>query len=105
VGPFLTAVRQSAIMTDEETKRVVFTFGKKKLTLQARGVEAGRSKVEMAIEYEGKGVEISFNPAFLIDMLRVLAADASLTLELIDGNNVAVFRTGEEYAYLVMPLS
>jgi DNA polymerase-3 subunit beta len=105
VGPFLTAVRQSAIMTDEETKRVVFTFAKKKLTLQARGAEAGRSKVEMPIEYEGKGVEISFNPAFLVDMLRVLPADVNLTLELIDGNNVAVFRTGDEYAYLVMPLS
>ncbi len=105
VGPFMTAVRQSAIMTDEETKRVVFTFAKKKLTLQARGAESGRSKVEMPLEYEGKGIEISFNPGFLVDMLRVLPADANLTLELIDGNNVAVFRTGEEYAYLVMPLS
>jgi DNA polymerase-3 subunit beta len=105
VAPFLTAVRQSAIMTDEETKRVVFSFTKKKLTLQARGVEAGRSKVEMPIEYESKAVEISFNPAFLVDMLRVLPADANLTLELIDGNNVAVFRTGDDYAYLVMPLS
>jgi DNA polymerase-3 subunit beta len=105
VGPLLTAIRQSAIMTDEETKRVVFSFAKKNLTLQARGAEAGRSKVEMPLEYEGKTIEISFNPAFLIDMLRVLPPDVTLGLELIDGNNVAVFRTGEEYAYLVMPLS
>jgi DNA polymerase-3 subunit beta len=104
-GPFLSAVRQSAIMTDEETKRVVFNFGKKKLTLQARGAEAGRSKVEMPLEYEGKAIEISFNPAFLVDMLRVIPADAALVLELVDGSNVAVFRVGEEYSYLVMPLS
>ena len=49
VGPFYTAVRQSAIMTDEESKRVVFRFEKKKLLLQARGAETGRSKVELAI--------------------------------------------------------
>jgi DNA polymerase-3 subunit beta len=98
-------VRQSAIMTDEETKRVVFNFGKKKLTLQARGAEAGRSKVEMPLEYEGKAIEISFNPAFLVDMLRIIPADAALTLELVDGNNVALFRVGDEYSYLVMPLS
>src|SRR5262245_20218313 len=32
VTPFLAAVRQAAIMTDEESKRVTFHFGHKKLT-------------------------------------------------------------------------
>src|SRR5262249_10335670 len=41
VGPFLAAVRQSAIMADEDTKRVVFHFAKGKLTLEARGGSAG----------------------------------------------------------------
>src|SRR5205807_9205134 len=64
------AIRQAAIMTDEESKRVVFSFAKKKLTLQARGAEAGRSKVEMPLEYDGKTVEISFDPKFVLEMLR-----------------------------------
>src|SRR5205085_5882892 len=51
-GPFLAAVRQSAIMTDDESKRVVFSFAKKKLTMQARGAEAGRSRVEVPLEYD-----------------------------------------------------
>src|SRR5919204_504617 len=62
VGPFHTAVRQAAIMTDEESKRVVFTFAKKKLTLQASGAETGRSKVELPVEYDGKAIDISFDP-------------------------------------------
>ena len=45
-------------MTDEESKRVTFSFAKKKLTLQARGAETGRSKVEMALDYDGKAIEI-----------------------------------------------
>src|SRR5688572_10666927 len=32
VGPFYSSVRQAAIMTDDESKRVVFTFEKGKLT-------------------------------------------------------------------------
>src|SRR5688572_32737906 len=37
VGPFMAAVRQAAIMTDDESKRVRFHFAKGKLTLRAQG--------------------------------------------------------------------
>lgn len=105
VGAFYTAVRQSAIMTDDDSKRVTFSFAKKKLTLQARGAETGRAKIELPVEYEGKAMEINFDPRFLSDMLRVLGPDAPLLLELVDGNSPALFRSGEEYSYIVMPLS
>src|SRR5260221_6909627 len=74
VGPFLSAVRQAAIMTDEETHKVAFKFAKKKLTLEAKGASTGRSKVEMALDYDGKNIDINFNPKFVTDMLRVLPA-------------------------------
>jgi DNA polymerase-3 subunit beta len=92
VGPFQTAIRQAAIMTDEETKRVVFTFDKRKLTLQARGVGAGSSKVEMELDYSGSPIEISFDPKFLLEMLRVLEPEAQLSLELVDSKSPALFR-------------
>lgn len=104
-GPFYTAVRQAAVMTDAESKKVVFSFAKKKLTLQARGPKTGRSKVELPIEYDGKGIDIAFDPKFVGDMLRVLDPAAELTVEVIDGNTAAVFRQGENYSYIVMPLS
>jgi DNA polymerase-3 subunit beta len=105
VGPFHAAVRQAAIMTDDESKKVVFSFGKKKLTMQARGAQTGRSKVELPIEYDGKAIEIAFDPKYLTEMLRVLNPEDALVLELIDGNSVALFRLGENYSYIVMPLS
>src|SRR5262249_13731605 len=104
VGPFLSAVRQAAIMTDEESKRVIFSFGKKKVTLQARGVESGRSKIELPVEYEGKSIEISFDSKFLVDMLRVLEPDAAMVLELTDSATPAVFRQDPNYLYVVVPL-
>jgi DNA polymerase-3 subunit beta len=105
VPAFTAAVRQAKIMTDDESKRVVFHFAKNKLTLQAQGATTGRSKVELPLEYEGKNLDISFNPDFLIDMLRVLPPDAELMVELIDGNSPALFRSGPHYMYLVMPLT
>lgn len=104
VGPFMAAVRQAAIMTDDESKRVVFQFGKKKLTLQARGAESGRSKVEIPIEYDGKALEISFDPKYVLDMLRILEPDTVLTLELKDSSTPAVFRQEPNYLYVVVPL-
>lgn len=104
VGRFLSAVRQAAIMTDDESKRVVFNFAKKKLTLSARGAESGRSKVEMPIEHEGKTVEISFDPKFLTEMLRVLTPDATLMLEVTDSATPAVFKDDPNYLYVVVPL-
>jgi DNA polymerase III subunit beta len=106
VGPFQTAVRQAAIMTDEESKRVVFSFAKHKLTLQARGAESGRSHVEMPVGYDGKPVEISFDPKYLTEMLRVLDAETPLTLELLDSNKPALFRNDSgSYLYVVVPLA
>jgi DNA polymerase-3 subunit beta len=105
VGPFLTAVRQAAIMTDDESKRVVFHFAPEKLTLQAQGPVSGRSKVEMPIEYHGSQIDINFDPQYVIDVLKVLEEDAPLELDLIDGSKPAMFKSGGDYSYLVMPLS
>jgi DNA polymerase-3 subunit beta len=105
VGPFHTAVRQAAIMTDDESKKVVFGFAAKKLTLQARGAATGRSRVELPLEYDGKPISISFDPKYVTDMLRVLNPEDALILELIDGSSVALFKSGEHYSYIVMPLT
>jgi DNA polymerase-3 subunit beta len=105
VNEFMTAIRQAAIMTDEESKRVAFHFATGKLTLEAHGAATGRSKVETELEYDGTPIDISFDPQYLVEMLKVLDAGDPLTLDLIDGSKPALFRSGSDYQYLVMPLS
>lgn len=105
VTPFLTAVRQAAVMTDDESKRVSFHFGPRKLTLAAQGATTGRSKVEMPLEYDGTPIEIAFDPSYVVDVLKVLDDAAPLTLDLTDGSKPALFKSGSDYQYLVMPLS
>jgi DNA polymerase-3 subunit beta len=50
-------------------------------------------------------VDITFDPRYLIDALKTLDDEAYITAELIDAKNAAVFRTGDDYTYVVMPLT
>jgi len=106
VDAFLSRVRQAAIMTDDESKRVDMTFEAGKVTMQARGAETGSSVVEMALpEYDGPEVKIAFDPQYLVEFLRAVEGEATVTLEMSDGSKPALFRCGDGYLYLVMPLA
>ncbi len=105
VDAFHAAVRQAAVMTDQESRKVILGFAKGKLTLRAQGSDVGRSRVEVPLEYEGKSLEIAFNPQLLTDMLRVLHGEEAVDLVLTSTNSPALFCCGENYSYLVMPLT
>ena len=107
VSEFLSRVRQAAIMTDDETKRVDLKFEAGKLTLESQGgADNGSGQVAMDLpDYKGDGVEIAFNPQYLIDMLRTVDGEPAMKLEMTNGDRPAVFRLGDEYLHLVMPLT
>ena len=106
VGPFLSRVRQAAIMTDDESKRVDMTFEPGKVGMEARGAETGSSQVELPLEeYDGPEVKIAFDPQYLIEFLRAVEGEPTVTLEMSDGTKPALFRCGDGYLYLVMPLA
>jgi DNA polymerase-3 subunit beta len=106
VDVFLAKVRQAKIMTDEESMRVDMAFEPGKVTMQARGAARGSSQVEMALpEYDGPEVNIAFDPEYLVEFLRALEGEATVTLEMSDGSKPALFRAGDSYLYLVMPLT
>lgn len=103
-GPFLSAVRQSMIVTNEESRGVDFTFADGNLTLNSVGADVGTSRVELPISYEGDAITITFDPKFVADFLKVLDSSAALTLNLIDSASAAVFKADGDYTYVVMPL-
>jgi DNA polymerase-3 subunit beta len=106
VDAFLSRVRQAAIMTDEESMRVDMTFDAGKVTMQARGAKTGSSEVSLDLpEYDGARVEIAFDPQYLIEFLRALDGEPTVSLEMSTGTRAALFKCGEDYSYLVMPLT
>ena len=104
-GPLRIAVEQASIVTSEESRGVDFRFGGGMLRLTSQSADVGSSHVELPIAYEGKAVEITFDPRYLVDALKTLDDTAMITAELIDAKNAAVFKTYDHYTYVVMPLT
>ena len=105
VGPLRVAVEQASIVTSEDSRGVDFQFCSGVLRLTSQSATVGNSLIELPIVYEGKTVEITFDPRYLTDALKTLDDMTSITAELIDANNAAVFKTNDRYAYVVMPLT
>jgi DNA polymerase-3 subunit beta len=104
-GPLRMVVEQASIVTSEESRGVDFQFGSGVLRLASQSADVGSSHVELPIAYDGKAVEITFDPRYLIDALKTLDDSTAITAELIDAKNAAVFKTDDHYTYVVMPLT
>ncbi|MGL5095144.1 MAG: DNA polymerase III subunit beta, partial [Planctomycetia bacterium] len=105
VGAFLTCVRQAKIVTNEESRGVKFHFADGTLTLESTASDLGSSEVKLPIAYDAEPMQVTFDPQFLIDALRVLEPTEQVSLELTDKRKASLLRTADQYVYVVMPLT
>jgi DNA polymerase-3 subunit beta len=102
---FISAVRRAALLTNEESKGVRMAFASEGLTLSSRAPEMGEAEIHVEMpEYSGEPVEIGFNPAYLLDALKVID-ESQIHLELKGSNKPGVLRTGPNFLYVVMPVN
>jgi DNA polymerase-3 subunit beta len=103
---FLSAVRRAALLTNEESRGVRFTFTKNQAELSSRAPEMGeaRTTVEAAMMGDEASFEIAFNPYFVIDVLKVIESD-SFTLQLKSANKPGLIREGNQYDHVIMPVN
>jgi DNA polymerase-3 subunit beta len=105
VGPFHAAVRQAAIVSSEQRRGVDFIFGEGKVILSCHGAELGESRVELPIAYDGSAKQITLDPRFVSDFLKVLNPDQAFVFEMQDAESAAVCTTEDGYSYVIMPLA
>ncbi len=105
VGPFHAAVRQAAIVTSDQRRGVDFTFGGGKVVLAGHGAEYGESHVELPIAYDGADLEVTLDPHYVSDFLKVLDPEQTFVMELRDPKSAAVCLTDDGYGYVIMPLA
>jgi len=104
VARLASAVRQAAVLTSDESSAVRTTFDGGTMTLSARIPERGGATIQRSVEYEGEPVKIGFNPAYLLDVLKVVDTE-SVRIELKSKDRPALFKTDDDYNYVVMPVS
>ena len=101
---FLGALRRAALLTNEESKGVRFSFSNGNLTLTSRAPEQGEATIALSIDYSGEAVEIGFNPVFLLDMLRVVHTE-TISFAIKESNRPGLIRVGDDFVYVVMPVN
>ncbi len=106
VDDFLAGVKQAAVLRDRPEARLLLRFQGSGVTLWSRQAGTGRARVEQARALPGVGepVEVAFNPAYLVELLRALEGEETVRVELQDAEAPALFAVGEEYRHLLMPL-
>ena len=106
VGPLLSALRQASVVLSAESRGIDFTFGEGTLTLAAATAEAGQSRVEMPVAYDGPQIIVSLDHRFVLDFLKVMSPEANIALEIENGETAVVFHADDgAYGYVIMPLS
>lgn len=103
-----SAVRKASVLTNEESRgvRMTFTSSDKRLKLSSRAPEMGESEINVDLSsYEGDDIEISFNPTFITDVLKVVNEE-EVIIELKAGNKPGLIRSStNDFLYVVMPVN
>lgn len=72
-------IKRVAIMADEKSKMIRFTFESDKLEARSEGGDLGDARDEMSAQYEGEPLSIGVNAAYLIE-----------ALDALDGSKIAI---------------
>jgi len=104
VGPLFSAVRQTSVVTTDESRGIKFKISDGNMELTSSAAEFGQSRVELPVAYEGEELLITLDHRFLGDFLRVLDPQKNVLLKVKDNDSAALFETDDGYIYVVMPL-
>lgn len=101
-GVLSSRLRQVRQFASVESQAVVLQFSSGELALSAAGGD-GRAEVRMGVDYEGGDLRIGFNPAFLLDALKVVDSE-SVQFGFNNANAAARLSDGSGFLYVIMPV-
>jgi DNA polymerase-3 subunit beta len=105
---FTSAIRRMSIVASDQTHRIRLALSSNACKLSVQTPDLGEAQEEMAISYDGDPLEIGFNAAYLLEILKFMPTDEirmtfkgperAATCEPVGWNDPAAYLT------LVMPL-
>ena len=104
-GEFATALRRASLLATKDMQSVAMEFGTEKLTITSRSPDVGEAKVDMTIVYKDTPERLGFNPAFILDALKVLDPIRLVRFEFTNPKSPGKLSDGQGYVYVVMPVS
>jgi len=99
---FLSALKRAQLLSTPDYQGVKLELEKNELILSKSTPQLGELKESLEANYTGTPLQISFNPVYLIDVLKNIDEEM-VTFEIYGEDKPAVLRK-ENYIYLVLPI-
>lgn len=100
----VSALRKAAITAGEEARSVRFSFKPGGLILSSHQEGVGEAEVQIPVEYEGTPFDITFNPDFVLEYLRVVEAD-KVKMKFKNSDSSGLLSGGDDTCYVIMPIT
>ncbi|MHC4953214.1 MAG: DNA polymerase III subunit beta [Planctomycetota bacterium] len=102
VALLASRLRQVGQFTGVQSQAVVLELKPGELSVSAAGSD-GRGDARVAIDYDGPEEKVGFNPAYLLDALKVID-DGSIRFSVTGRNSAAKVEDDGGFVYVVMPV-
>jgi len=99
----LDTVRRVSLLSSDKSNSVKLVFSTNQIEVTANSPDVGEAQESMDVIYQGKPMQIAFNPEFLQAPLRNLETD-DVYLDLIDEMSPGVLRIEGTFLYVLMPM-
>lgn len=100
---FQSSVHRAALLVGDKSNSISLRFAKDQVEVSASAMDVGEAKEAIPVKYRGKDVTISFNPDFLLDVLRNVSGD-EVQLEISDELSPAQIRSDKPFLCVIMPM-
>ncbi len=100
-------IQRAQVMSDDKLRAIRLSASQGELELTASSAEAGEAREVVPVEYDGAGIEIGFNPRYLLDFLGACGTD-TVSISVKDSETQGMLKPGQsgdlDYRYVVMPM-
>jgi DNA polymerase-3 subunit beta len=104
---FQAAIRRVALLSNERSRAVKFSMEAGRVEIASQTPDLGEAREQIAVEYSGPAMAISFNAQYVLDFLNVTDSDL-VAVEFKDDVSQTVMKpvgaTDFDYTYVVMPM-
>ncbi len=97
-------LRLVANVTGDEARAVRFKVDRGELELFGRSAGRGEAHAHMEVAFEGSEASVAFNPDYVLDGIKHCDQE-TLRLEFTDISSPGKFTLGENFIYIVMPIT
>lgn len=101
----VNVLRRVAVLSNEKSRGVIFEFnGDNNLEIRASNAEQDEASESLTIKYQGEPLEISFNVAYLLDVLNVLNGDIQFNMSQANASVLLQQLNDVKHEFVVMPM-